>query len=40
MAISTRTDERVQAAARKLGAANRTQVVAIALLHRIIEVDT
>lgn len=38
--ISKRTvDEHVQAAIRKLGAANRTQAVAIALLHRIIEVD-
>jgi DNA-binding CsgD family transcriptional regulator len=39
--IAKRTvDEHVQAAARKLGAANRTQAVAIALLSHIIEVDT
>jgi DNA-binding CsgD family transcriptional regulator len=39
--IAKRTvDEHVQHAARKLGAANRTQAVAIALLNRIIEVET
>jgi DNA-binding CsgD family transcriptional regulator len=38
--IGKRTvDEHVQTAVRKLGAANRTQAVAIALLNRIIEVD-
>jgi DNA-binding CsgD family transcriptional regulator len=38
--IAKRTvDEHVQTAVRKLGAANRTQAVAIALLNRIIEVD-
>lgn len=39
--ISKRTvDEHVQIAVRKLGAANRTQAVAIALLHRIIDVES
>jgi DNA-binding CsgD family transcriptional regulator len=38
--ISKRTvDEHALTAVRKLGAANRTQAVAIALLHRIIKVD-
>jgi DNA-binding CsgD family transcriptional regulator len=38
--ISKRTvDEHVQAAVRKLGAANRPQAVAIALLHRMIEAE-
>jgi DNA-binding CsgD family transcriptional regulator len=38
--ISKRTvDEHVQAAVRKLDAANRTQAVAIALLHRMIEAE-
>jgi DNA-binding CsgD family transcriptional regulator len=36
--ITKRTvDEHVQTAARKLGAANRAQAVAVALLHRLIE---
>jgi DNA-binding CsgD family transcriptional regulator len=38
--IAKRTvDEHVQTAARKLGATNRTQAVAIALQHRLIEPD-
>jgi LuxR family quorum sensing-dependent transcriptional regulator len=39
--ITKRTvDEHVRTAVRKLGAANRTQAVAIALRRRIIEFDT
>jgi DNA-binding CsgD family transcriptional regulator len=39
--IAKRTvDEHVQTAVRKLGASNRTQAVVIALINRIIEVDT
>jgi LuxR family quorum sensing-dependent transcriptional regulator len=38
--IAKRTvDEHVQTAARKLGAANKTQAVAIAIRDRLIEVD-